>query len=87
MSQASRTGSSSPLSRLGWVAMLSSLGFWALIPLLPFLPISGASRVAYAGVILVIAEILFWLGAAMAGPDAVKRLRSWWPWRSTDEGT
>ena len=65
--------------------MVASLGLWALIPLLPFLPISGAQRLASAGVILVAAEIVFWIGALLAGPDAARRMRSWWRTRSPEE--
>ena len=77
---------SSLRSRLGWVAMIASLGLWGLLPLLPFLPISNAQRVAYAVGVLVAAEILFWVGAVMAGPDAAKRMRSWWRRKSPDGG-
>ncbi len=65
--------------------MAASLGLWALIPLVPFLPISGPQRLASGGAILVLAEVVFWIGAAMAGPDAARRMRSWWRTRSPDE--
>jgi hypothetical protein len=65
--------------------MLASLGLWALIPLVPFLPISGPQRLASGGVILVVAEVVFWIGALMAGPDAAGRMRSWWRARSLAE--
>jgi hypothetical protein len=65
--------------------MVASLGMWALIPLVPFLPLSGPQRLASAGLILVVAEVFFWLGALMAGPAAARRMRSWWRTRSPAE--
>lgn len=58
--------------------MIASFALWALVPLLPFLAVSNAERVAAVGSIFIAAEIAFWVGALMAGPDAAQRLKSWW---------
>lgn len=72
------------ITQAGWGLMLSSFGFWAAIPVLPFLPLSTGQQVAGVGVLLVGAEIVFWLGALLAGPDALRRMKSWWD-RSASE--
>ena len=73
------------LPRIGWGLMIASLALWALLPLLPFLPFSGEMRLGAGGVILVAAEVVFWIGAAMAGPEAARRMRSWWRARPPEE--
>jgi len=68
-------------ARLTWVARLG-LGMvvgsflpWLLLPALPFLPLSLASRAFGAGALLVTAEVLFWLGTVLAGQEMARRYR------------
>lgn len=70
-----------PISRwakLGTILMVSSLPLWPLLLVVPFVPISIAARGAVGTGIVVLAEIMFWGGAALAGPEAARRVRSWW---------
>ena len=69
------------VARVGVTLMVSSLPLWLVLPVLPFLPISGATKATIAAMTVVIAELAFWGGAALAGPTAVRRLRSWWQGR------
>ena len=78
MSGTSQVEARGVLPRVGWGLMIASLALWALLPLLPFLSLSGEMKLAAGGVILVAAEVVFWMGAAMAGPEAVRRFTSWW---------
>lgn len=64
--------------RAGWALMLGSMGFWALVLVVPFLPYSNGARVTAVGALLVLTEITFWVGALMAGPDAARRIKTWW---------
>ncbi len=66
------------LPLIGWGLLIASLALWLLLIVLPFLPISGAHKLAAAGAMIVTSEIFFWLGAVAAGPDAVRRIKSWW---------
>ena len=66
------------LPLIGWGLLIASLGLWLLLLVVPFLAISGTHKLAAAGVMVVTSEILFWLGAVAAGPDAVRRIKSWW---------
>jgi len=66
------------LAFVGVVLMVSSLPLWPALLLVPFLSIERATKVLVATAIVIVAEILFWLGAALAGPAATRRMRSWW---------
>ena len=54
-----------------------SLVFWVPLPAVPFLPLSGAAKTALAGGLIAGAEIAFWVGAILAGPEVARRMRSW----------
>ena len=68
----------SVLPRIGWGLMIASATLWALLLVVPFLPIAGEQKLAAGGAILLIAEVVFWMGAALAGPEAARRMRAWW---------
>ena len=54
-----------------------SLALWVPVPAVPFLPLSSGAKAALVGGLIVGAEIAFWLGAILAGPEATRRMRSW----------
>ena len=58
--------------------MVFSLALWVALPVLPFLPLSVAAKATGAGALIIVAEVAFWGGAVLAGPDAARRMRSWW---------
>ena len=64
-------------TKTGIALMACSLVIWLVLPLIPFLPLSVGARVTLAGGTLVAAEVFFWLGALLAGPEATRRARSW----------
>ena len=75
------TGPTPPRSRwafAGVILMSLSLLLWVSLLGVPFLPVSMAGRGAVATAVIVVAEVAFWVGAAMAGPEAARRMRSWW---------
>ena len=69
------------VARVGVILMGLSLALWVVLPLVPFLPLSVTERAGFAGTQIIVAEVAFWGGAALAGPTAARRMRSWW--RST----
>ena len=73
------------MTSTGIALMVVSLPLWVVLPIIPFLPLSVEERATFAGGLIILAEILFWCGAALAGPAAVRRMKSWW--RSTPEPT
>ena len=58
--------------------MVGSLPLWLGLLGVPFLPLSVAARGVVATSIVIIAEVAFWGGAVLAGPEAARRMRSWW---------
>ena len=73
------------LAKLGVVLMGLSLGLWVALLLVPFLPITAAAKMGLAGAQIVVAEVAFWGGAALAGPAAARRMKSWWRSSRADE--
>lgn len=63
--------------RVGLVIMVSSLPLWLVLPVLPFLPMTLELKATVAGGVVVVAEVMFWTGAVLAGPTVVRRLRAW----------
>ena len=80
LSKAVRTslGSYSATAKFGVILMGLSLALWVALPIVPFLPIRLAVKATVAGSQIVVAEVAFWLGAALAGPTAARRMKSWW---------
>ncbi len=66
------------MTRIGVVLMVGSLPLWLVLPILPFVGISTAGKAMAATAVVVIAELMFWGGAALAGPAAVRRVKGWW---------
>lgn len=66
------------MTRIGVVLMVSSLPLWLVLPILPFIGISIVAKAMVATVVVVVAELMFWGGAALAGPAAVRRVKGWW---------
>ena len=63
---------------VGAILMGSSLFLWVALLGVPFVPLSVSGRGVLATGIIVVAEVAFWGGAALAGPEAARRMRSWW---------
>ena len=54
-----------------------SIALWLPLPVVPFLSLSGATKAATGAGLVGAAEIAFWTGAVLAGPEVVRRIRSW----------
>ena len=73
---------------IGIVLMGLSAALWVALLIIPFLPIPVGVKALIAGSQVIVAEVTFWLGAALAGPDTARRMRSWWRVsRSQKDGT
>ena len=64
-------------ARVGIVLLALSFALWLPIPVVPFLPIDIEVKAGLGAGFFLVAEIFFWLGAALVGPEALKRMRSW----------
>lgn len=65
-------------AKAGVVLMAIGMGLWVALLLVPFLSLSVAARAGIAGGLVIVAEVVFWVGAVLAGPTAARRMRSWW---------
>ena len=73
-----------PAAAAGVVLLGLSLLLWVPLPAVFFLPMGSAGKAALAGALVVAAEAAFWLGAALAGAEAARRMRFWWRSRRDD---
>ena len=64
--------------RVGVLLMGSSLALWVMLPVVPFLSLETGTKATLAGGQVIVAEVIFWLGAVAAGPEAARRMRLWW---------
>lgn len=76
---------SNRLAKLGVALILISGLLWAPLPLIPFLSITTTHKAVLAGVLFVGVQIAWWTGAALAGPEVVRKIRNWirklLPWK------
>jgi len=66
------------MQKLGFILIVLSFLPWVAIPLVvPFLPLSAAQKALTIPVLLVVAEILFWLGILVVGKEVAQRYRQY----------
>ncbi|MEA5531541.1 transporter suffix domain-containing protein [Dolichospermum sp. UHCC 0684] len=64
------------MQKLGLGLIIISFLPWLIIAVIvPFLPISLAQKAILVPVLLVLAEVLFWLGALLVGKEVVQKYR------------
>jgi hypothetical protein len=59
----------------GIVLLILSFAFYASILLLPFLSVAGTTKAAAIPVLIVLAEVAFWIGGIILGKEFVMRYR------------
>ncbi len=66
------------MQKLGLILIVLSFLPWVAIPLVvPFLPLSAAQKALTIPVLLVVAEILLWLGILVVGKEVAQRYRQY----------
>jgi hypothetical protein len=63
------------MAKVGLGLALGSIVPWLILPIVPFLPLLAAQKAIGASGLLVLAEVMFWVGALLAGPAMVKQYR------------
>ena len=64
------------MQKLGLVLIVSSFLPWlAIVLIVPLLPLSITQKAIIVPVLLVVAEVLFWLGLLLVGKVAAQRYR------------
>jgi hypothetical protein len=66
----------------GWGLVIISFLPWLLVLTLPWWPLANNQRLLATVILLVIAEVLFWLGALIVGKQAVEKYRKYFTWRN-----
>lgn len=62
--------------KIGMILIIASFIVWVMPLGIPFLPITGKMKAISITSALVIAEVLFWVGALMVGKEAARKIRT-----------
>ena len=71
-------------ARIGLSLIVISCLLWAAILAVPILPLSIASKATTATILVIISEVLFWVGILLTGKELAHRCRRqlnpyyWW---------
>jgi hypothetical protein len=72
--------------KIGIAFIVLSFVLWILIPVIPFLSLSGAVKTAIVSGLFIGGEVFFWLGALLAGKDIVKTfIQKYWRKKEKDD--
>lgn len=63
--------------KIGIGLLITSTLFWIIAVIVPFTTFSTSVKAALIGVILVLAEISFWVAALLVGKEFVKKYKSY----------
>jgi hypothetical protein len=63
------------LYKIGIFFIISSIIFWIIPFAIPFLELSGKMKVFSITSSLILAEVIFWIGAIMVGKEVASKLR------------
>jgi hypothetical protein len=69
---------------LAWLSGVPGV-LWFSLFAIPFLPLTIGQKAALAGADFVGVQIAWWVGAALAGPELVAKLKSWFKRRKTTD--
>jgi hypothetical protein len=70
--------------KLGLLLIVASCGMWVAILATPILPGSTAQKAMFAGILVILGEVTFWLGILLTGKELAHRYREklnpyyWW---------
>lgn len=73
------TGSQRPdwRIRVGFALVVIACLLWGLLFVIPLLPITTGQKAFWWLASLIAAEVLFWVGAVVAGPAVIRKYRRW----------
>lgn len=66
----------SKAKRIGVILIILSVGLWVAILLVPYLPFSTAVKLLISSSLIVLAEILFWVGGIILGKEVMKKYKN-----------
>jgi len=62
----------------GYILLGVSCIAFGVLPIIPFLPIDGDQKLAWAGGVFVFAEVTWWVSMPLLGPEIVALIKKWW---------
>lgn len=65
---------------LGYCLITVSCVAWLLLPVIPFLSISAAAKVSWAGGLFLFAEVTWWLAVPLLGKEMFAWGKQLWQW-------
>jgi hypothetical protein len=71
-------------AKLGLVLIITSCLLWAVVLVVPLLPFSISQKALVITSLVIVSEVIFWLGILLAGKDLADRYRrqlnpiDWW---------
>src|SRR5690625_4419822 len=65
------------LYKIGIILIISSLFLWIIPVVVPFTPLSIGMKASLITGAIIVAEILFWTGALLAGKEAATKIRGY----------
>jgi hypothetical protein len=71
--------------RLGVALLILSFVFYGFLLLVPFIPFSSESKIAFSAGVVILAESSFWLSVILLGREAIAKYRRV-DWRSRLSG-
>ncbi|GLC89597.1 transporter suffix domain-containing protein [Lysinibacillus piscis] len=77
MESAKRKGKKSILYKIGMGLLIISLSLWLVPVVTPFLPIATATKAGIIVGVIIVAEVLFWLGALLVGKEVASKIKSY----------
>ncbi len=71
-------------AKLGLVLIVASCLLWAAVLVVPLLPVTLTSKATIIASLVIVSEVIFWLGILLAGKELAHRYRrqlnpiKWW---------
>lgn len=63
---------------LGYLLIVLSCVAWAVLPVLPFLPISHQQLIVWAAAAFFFAELTWWSAVLLLGPEMIDLAKRYW---------
>ncbi|MGL4523319.1 MAG: transporter suffix domain-containing protein [Bacilli bacterium] len=64
-------------SKIAITLVIASFAFWGIAFLIPFLELSVASKATWTTTFIILAEIVWWIGVALVGKQALMKFRNY----------
>lgn len=64
--------------RAGWLIIILSCLLWTVLPVVPFISLSSADKVYWGSLVFILAEITWYAGLLLLGPEAIAYIKGLW---------